>query len=153
MAVKWKRAKPAKPGGPEEATYASLVGLEASDPMTAITIVREGLSYQSLETFQISTLFSTRDTAELVSIPPRTMIRRKAEGRLDPQESDRLVRVARVFAKALGVFGGDTRATHDWFQTPARALRGERPIHLARTDLGSREVEVLLDRLEHGVLT
>jgi putative toxin-antitoxin system antitoxin component (TIGR02293 family) len=131
----------------------SLVGLEDLDPIKIVKKVTQGLTFKSLVRFQQNTLFSTSDVADLGSIPLRTLHRRKAEGRLHPEESDRLLRVTRVFAKALGLFEGDAGAARDWFHTPARALGGELPIRLARTDLGSREVEALIDRLEHGVLT
>ena len=133
--------------------FVSLVGLKDLDPIKIAKKVTQGLKFQSLERFQENTLFSMRDVADLVSIPPRTLHRRKAKGRLDPDESDRLLRVTRVFAKALELFEGDAQAARSWFHTPARALGNERPIHLARTDVGSREVEALIDRLEHGVLT
>lgn len=143
----------AKTGQATTYLYVSLVGLKDFDPIKIVKRVTRGLKFQSLERFQENTLFSTRDVADLVSIPPRTLHRRKASGRLEPDESDRLLRVTRVFAKALELFEGDAQAARDWFHTPARALGNERPIHLARTDLGSREVEALIDRLEHGVLT
>ena len=54
---------------------------------------------------------------------------------------------------ALELFEGDAAAARRWFYTPAKASGGERPITLARTDLGTREVEALIDRLEQGVLT
>jgi len=145
--------KAAKTGHPRTYLYVSLVGLRDFDPIKIAKEVARGLAFQSLVRFQENTLFSTKDVADLVSIPPRTLQRRKAQGRLDPEESDRLLRVTRVFARALELFEGDVRAARDWFHTPARALGGERPIRLARTDLGSREVEALIDRLEHGVLT
>lgn len=153
MTGKRKRKTPAGSGDTAYPSYASLIGLRDPDAWTTIEVAREGLAYDTLETFQHHTQFSTKETAELVSIPPRTLMRRKAEGRLDPQESDRLVRAARVFARVLGFFDGDARAARDWFQAPAPAFGGTPPMELARTDLGSREVEALLDRLEHGVLT
>lgn len=146
----WKAAKAGQGGS---YLYVSLLGLKDLDPIKLVKKVTQGLMFQSLVRFQENTLFSTGDIADLVSIPRRTLQRRKAEGRLDPEESDRLLRVTRVFAKALELFEGDARAARNWFQTPARALGGELPIRLARTDLGSREVEALIDRLEHGVLT
>lgn len=146
----WEQAKTGRGG---TYLYVYLVGLKDLDPLKILKKVNQGLTFQSLVRFQENTLFSSRDVADLVSIPLRTLNRRKAEGRLEPEESDRLLRVTRVFAKALGLFEGDAAAARDWFHTPARALGGKPPIQLARTDLGSREVESLIDRLEHGVLT
>lgn len=133
--------------------YLSLIGLKDMHPLKVVEKVSRGLAYTALARFQEHTLFSAQDVSEFVSIPPRTLHRRKIQGRLDPQESDRLLRVARVFAKALGLFEGDASAARNWLFMPARALGGERPIQLVHTDIGSREVEALIDRLEHGVLT
>ncbi len=145
--------KAAKTGRPRLYLYVSLLGLRPSNPIDILKRLKGGLSFQTLERFQKNTQFSTSDLADLVAIKKRTLHRRKEQGRLDPEESDRLLRVSRVFAKAQELFEGDAQAAGRWFYTPAKALGGERPIALAGTDLGSREVEALIDRLEHGVLT
>jgi putative toxin-antitoxin system antitoxin component (TIGR02293 family) len=133
--------------------YVSLLGLRLQDPIRILRRVEQGLEFRALERFQRNTRFSTSELAELVAITLRTLHRRKEQGRLEPDESDRLLRVSRVFGKALQLFEGDADAARRWFSTPAKALGGERPITLARTDLGSNEVEALIDRLEQGVLT
>ena len=133
--------------------YISLLGLRLTNPIEIVKRVEEGFRFQALERFQENTQLSTSDLAEVVAIKPRTLHRRREEGRLAPDESDRLLRVSRIFAKAVGLFEGDASAARTWFFTPAKALGGERPIALARTDLGSLEVDALIDRLEQGVLT
>ncbi len=115
--------------------------------------MEKGLAFQALERFQKNTGLSTIDLAQVVAIKMRTLHRRKERGRLEPDESDRLLRVSRVFGKALELFEGDADAARQWLSTPVSALGGKRPMVLAKTDLGAREVEALIDRLEHGVLT
>jgi putative toxin-antitoxin system antitoxin component (TIGR02293 family) len=78
------------------------------------------------------------------------MTRRKNERRLGPAESDRLVRVARILAQASEVLGNTENAS-TWLQRPNRALGDESPITLLDTDLGSRQIEEVLGRIEHGV--
>ena len=53
-------------------------------------------------------------------------------------------------AQAVSVFGAEDKAT-TWLQRPNRALNGERPIQLLDTDLGARQVEDVLGRIEHGI--
>jgi putative toxin-antitoxin system antitoxin component (TIGR02293 family) len=130
-----------------------LLGFHVVDPAEIIRRVEEGFSFRALERFQESTRIPTDDLADVVAIKPRTLHRRRQDGRLEPDESDRLLRVARVFARALDLFEGDGEAAKRWFYTPARALGGERPIAFARTEVGTREVEALIDRLEQGILT
>jgi putative toxin-antitoxin system antitoxin component (TIGR02293 family) len=136
-----------------EYAFVALVGLRAEDPIGIFRAVQKGLAFAALETFQRRSGLSTADLADAVVITPRTLARRKEQGRLEPEESDRLLRVARVFAKALDLFDGDGDQARTWLSLPQRALGGVPPLVLARTDLGARGVEALADRLEHGVLT
>ena len=71
-------------------------------------------------------------------------------GRLTPQESDAVVRIAQALAKAIDVLGDKRKGAH-WLATPNRALGGESPISLLDTSAGTHEVEALLDRIEYGV--
>jgi putative toxin-antitoxin system antitoxin component (TIGR02293 family) len=91
--------------------------------------------------------------ADLLFIPPRTLQRRKATGRLEPDESDRLLRLSRVYGKAIELFEGNNRATLDWLQSPLPALDGASPLSMTKTEPGAHEVERLIDRLEYGVFS
>ena len=133
--------------------FVSLIGLRSQNPIDIFKRVEKGLAFTALERFQRSSGISTADLADAVVITVRTLHRRKEQGRLEPDESDRLLRVSRVFGKALDLFEGQTQAARQWLFTPQRALGGKQPIVLAKTDVGAREVEALVDRLEHGVLT
>ena len=108
---------------------------------------------KSLQQFQRSSGLSAAVIADLVRIPPRTLARRKSAGRLSPDESERLLRVSTLFAKAVALFEGDTGAARQWLASPKKALGGEVPLDFARTEVGAREVEALIGRLEHGVFT
>jgi putative toxin-antitoxin system antitoxin component (TIGR02293 family) len=132
--------------------FVSLVGLRSQDPLDIRRRVEEGLSFAALESFQRNTGLSTADLADAVMITMRTLHRRKDQGRLEPEESDRLLRLSRVFGRALELFEGDAPAAREWLARPHKALGGERPMNLAKTDVGAREVEALAERLDHGVL-
>ncbi|MEX1048536.1 MAG: antitoxin Xre-like helix-turn-helix domain-containing protein [Akkermansiaceae bacterium] len=81
-----------------------------------------------------------------------TLHRRKKSGRLDSAESDRLVRFARLASLASDALGGIV-AARSWLLAPAFAFHGECPVDYADTEMGAREVEALLGRLEHGVFS
>lgn len=133
--------------------YVTLLGINEHNPRLLVKRVERGLSFNALKRFQRNTSFSFNELAEIIDIKIRTLHRRKGQGRLEPDESDRLLRFSRVFGKALELFEGDVAATRRWLSTPLRALGGERPIGLARTDIGAHEVEALIGRLEHGVVS
>lgn len=90
--------------------------------------------------------------AKLVGISVATLSRRRASKHpLDRDHSDRLVRYARLFWQAAAFFDGNAATARDWLARPARALGGSTPLDFAETEIGAREVEDLIGRLEHGV--
>ena len=68
-------------------------------------------------------------------------------GRLSAEESDRLLRTARLAELALAVFE-DGGAAAEWLTTPKRLLNGETPLERADTAPGAREVEDMLFAVE-----
>lgn len=81
-------------------------------------------------------------------VPKATLHRRRH--RLSPEESERLERLARVAALAEQVWESPALA-HEFLTSPQPQLGGERPVDLARTDLGARQVEQLLMKLEYAL--
>ena len=71
---------------------------------------------------------------------------------MQPDESDRLVRFARVFSRAIELYGGNVDSAQAWMMRPNRALGGASPFEMARTEVGAREVEKLVHQIEHGVI-
>jgi putative toxin-antitoxin system antitoxin component (TIGR02293 family) len=86
----------------------------------------------------------------MLGISKATLHRRKVGGRLGPAESDRLVRFARLMGKALEVMESEGNA-RQWLTSPQFGLGGAVPLDYADTEVGAREVEDLLGRIEYGV--
>jgi putative toxin-antitoxin system antitoxin component (TIGR02293 family) len=59
-------------------------------------------------------------------------------------------RLARIAALAEQVWEDDDLA-HRFLTTPQPQLDGERPVDLTRSELGSRQVEMLLMKLEYAL--
>lgn len=133
--------------------YLLLLGLEPMDTFRLVERVEEGFSFGELEHLMRNVGLSREEVAGLVQIKPRTLDRRKKEGRLNPEESDRLLRVSRVFGSAIALFEGDTGAARGWLSSRQRALGGAVPLVMAKTEIGAREVEGLIGRLEYGVFS
>ena len=84
-------------------------------------------------------------------IPTRTFERRLSEHQnLRIDEADAIARLLRVRDHAWRVFEDDDLA-EEWLTLPNPELGNEIPIEMARTDVGAREVEAVLGRIEHGV--
>jgi putative toxin-antitoxin system antitoxin component (TIGR02293 family) len=143
----------APPAREDQASYAELLGLRATTPLALVREVARGLPYTTITSLRRATGLSSRELADAVSIRMRTVARRKEQGRLEPDESDRVLRFARIFALTVRFFGGDVPAARQWFTTPLPVFGGASALALAATDAGTREIEVLIWRIEHGVLT
>lgn len=131
--------------------FVALLGFRNYEPLKIDARVRSGLSFASLERFQKNTSLTPSDIAFVIRLPARTWARRKETGRLEPDESDRLLRASRVFGRALELFEGDPDAARQWLLAVQPLLGGRVPFELAATDIGAREVERLIGRLEHGI--
>jgi putative toxin-antitoxin system antitoxin component (TIGR02293 family) len=84
-------------------------------------------------------------------IPRRTLAhRQKNQQRLSLEESNRVSRLARIYAMALETLGEDEKAKR-WLRRPLRQFRGRTPMEMLETDLGAYQVEVLLGRIGHGL--
>lgn len=85
------------------------------------------------------------------SVIPRTTLRSKGEaGRLSVEQSERAVRIGRVYARAAEVFGDRERATA-WLERPSPAFEGRSPAEWLGNEAGARYIEEILGRLEHGI--
>jgi putative toxin-antitoxin system antitoxin component (TIGR02293 family) len=120
---------------------------EADDLLRA---VRVGLPYASLEALTEKLGLEPSALGAVVGIPARTLARRKQDRQLSPIESDRLYRLAYVTHVAAAVLGG-VAAARLWLGRANRSLGGAVPISLLDTDIGCRQVEETLARLNYGI--
>ena len=119
-------------------------------PAKIVEQVQGGLPVQELEVLRDSLDVSIEKLASKLGISNATLHRRKRQGRLGPAESDRVVRLARLVGKAAKVLGG-IEAARQWLNSPQFGLGGAVPLDYVETEIGAREVENLLGRVEYGV--
>lgn len=138
-----------------EETFGLLGGADlVGDPASGLEVhalIEQGLPYASLARVAESVGMTPQELGvEVLHISRRTLSRRRGQGRLPSDESDRLYRLARVVAHAIDVFEDPERAS-DWLKRPLVALGGSSPIDLLATDAGAREVDDVLGRIEFGL--
>lgn len=127
------------------------LGIVTGDAVKTVHLVRAGFPFKTLAKFQKMTELPWTEVSRFLAIPQRTLTRRQSQGRLQPDESDRVLRASTIFDMAVELFEGDMAAARKWLQTPQPGLGGESPLDFASTEVGAREVENLIGRLEHGV--
>jgi putative toxin-antitoxin system antitoxin component (TIGR02293 family) len=129
---------------------AKALRLRAATPLALHDVVGKGLPPVAFEGLAKSLRLEHRALLAAVTVSPRTLARRQHEGTLSAEESDRLLRVARIAAQAEEALGGREPAIA-WLHAQNRALGGKTPLDLVRTDAGAELVSDVLGRLEHGV--
>jgi len=114
-------------------------------------VIRKGLPSSSLESVAKRMDLSAIATVESLGLAKRTIARRLQEKQaLTAEESERIVRLARVLAEATHVLGSIEKARR-WMQKPSRALGGEVPLRMLDTDVGANGVLEELGRIDYGV--
>ena len=136
----------------KEVGFSSSSVLREPEATYVIGKVRDGLPLAEFHSLRELLGLTEERLAGLLGMSRATLHRRKADGTLDRSASDRLVRFARLFLRASEVLGGE-KAARSWLAAPAIAFRGECPLDFADTEIGAREVEALLGRIEHGVFS
>jgi len=141
----------------EAAEIAGLLGgkrllkVQVNQDRDLVEVARAGIPASAIRAFAASTQTSIALLGAIAHIDARTLSRRLASNaRLKPDESDRVLRVARVFALARAALGSDA---HAWLNSENRALGGVKPIELLDTDAGARQVEQIIGRIEHGIFS
>jgi putative toxin-antitoxin system antitoxin component (TIGR02293 family) len=124
---------------------------QGAGPLELVELVRAGVPWGLYQGFVSDLGLSEQAAAGFLHIPPRTLARRKG-GRLEPQESERLMRLVRLVAQATDVLG-TTKKAMDWLDSPNGALQGVTPLSLLDTDIGTQAAEAVLARIEYGVFS
>lgn len=115
-----------------------------------VSVIRRGISSAAVDSLAKTIRVTQSELAVALGIPERTLARRKKEGRLNSEESAKVVRLARVVERAKEVFE-DPDAALDWLKAPNAALSRQTPLSLLDTDIGAESVMDTLGRIAHGV--
>jgi putative toxin-antitoxin system antitoxin component (TIGR02293 family) len=124
------------------------IGLQ--DPQTLIALCKSGFSAKTFDEVAACLQVPLLRLADLIHVPKTTLSRRKREGRLSFEESERLFRIIRLFNLAAEIFQTQENA-REWLNTASLDFEGQTPLEYADTEIGAREVEAVLDRIADGV--
>jgi putative toxin-antitoxin system antitoxin component (TIGR02293 family) len=125
------------------------IGVAPKSEFDLAEIVENGLPTASLTHLKQKGL-TFSEISDIV-INPRTLKHRKARGeRLSHEETDRMVRVARIVALAESIFGNHAKALR-WLRTADDRMGGRRPLSMLQTDAGGRLIESMLWQIDEGV--
>ena len=128
-------------------------GATVSDsPSQVVARIRHGMPIAEFDALAAWLDLTDDRLAPLLGLSRATLHRRRKSGQLDSAESERLVRFARLMGRTVEMLG-DEETAREWLKSPAVAFSGESPLSFADTEVGAREVETLLGRLDEGVFS
>jgi putative toxin-antitoxin system antitoxin component (TIGR02293 family) len=139
----------------ETRSLAALLGVKRKggkgvDTIDLATAVGNGLSVDAID--RLCNLVAPDDPSFRYRIVPKATLarRQRGAGRLSPDESNRLSRIARTWAFAMDVWKSEKDARR-FLGEPHPLLRNRVPRDFAiESDIGARAVEDLLGRLKYG---
>ncbi len=129
-----------------------IIGLRGkTGPFDLADRLEKGLPVSALE--RLAKVVAPGDAAFKYRIVPRaTLARRKNAGRLSPAESEKVARVARVWAFAKEVWKTDD-ATRRFLSRPHMMLRDRPAIDVVLgSEIGAQEVERIIGGLKYSIV-
>ena len=129
---------------------ASIFELAEAPASIAVAQIRTGIPASAFRLLAERLGVSQKELAGKLRVATRTLTRLVgAQKRLPPDVTEKLLRVARVLAKARLILA-DEDSVVAWLNTEAPALNGAKPIDLLDTDVGAAEVEGVILGLAYG---
>jgi putative toxin-antitoxin system antitoxin component (TIGR02293 family) len=134
---------------PATVDVSEYIGVSPKSDFDLATIVEHGLPTENLTLLKEKGLTFTEISENVIS--PRTLKHRKARGEnFSHEETDRMVRVARIVVMAETVFGDHAKALL-WLRTADDRIGGRTPLSMLQTEAGGRLVESMLWQIDEGV--
>lgn len=126
------------------------LGLIPRTPLDWIYLLRKGFPAAALTAFSSRTGMPDGELAQMLGISVRALASRRSKtAPLSSYESERLLRAARVVARAGEVFDSVAKGV-SWLRAGQIAL-GAAPLSLIDTEMGTALVLDSLGRIEHGI--
>jgi putative toxin-antitoxin system antitoxin component (TIGR02293 family) len=128
-----------------------MIGIAPRSDFDLARITEEGISTDSLSALKDRGL-TFSEISEII-ISPRTLKHRKARREpLSHEETDRVVRVARILSLAEDVFASREKALM-WLRMTDERLENRTPLKMLTTESGGRLVETMLWQIDEGIYT
>lgn len=131
----------------------SSIGEPYDSQFEAAKLITSGLPMSAIIHFQKTSGITLDRIKQVIHISEGSFSRRKQSGRLSAEESERLLRLSRIYEQAIVLYERDAAGALEWLETRIPALGDQRPLDLLETEPGAREVEDLIGRIAHGIVS
>lgn len=128
----------------------SVTGLKEQDGIALMDKINLGLEGEIAKQISVWAHISPGELRKMSGIP-NTTFNRSIKDRFTADQSERIVRIIRVLAKAVELFEGNKEEAQQWLNEKNRALNWQKPADVLASETGALEVMRLITRIEHGV--
>ncbi len=148
-------------GAKRESSYVkralALMGVASSAPFNAvenvadfIRCIRAGVPKKALDNLVEVTGIGNSEMAGIVRTSERTLRRYSANQKLNAEQSERVIELAKVYSRGEEVFGS-LDSFREWMNSTVLAFGNKKPKELLDTSLGIEMIMDELGRIEHGI--
>ena len=124
-----------------------------SSKMDRVSLIREGLPYESIEVISKNSNLSIQQVLNFLNLPQTTYNKKKREqDLLNSRDSEIILVLTELLVFGLNVFNSEKEKFQSWLQKPNISLGGATPISLFDSLTGIQEVRNSLNRIEYGNL-
>ena len=135
----------------------ALMGVGSSPPFNAVKniadfiyCIRAGVPKRALDKLVKITGIANSEMAGIVRTSERTLRRYSAHQKLNAEQSERVIELAKVYSRGEEVFGS-LDAFREWMNGSVLALGNKKPKELLDTSMGIEMIMDELGRIEHGI--
>ena len=130
------------------------IGRNAESGLEIAAMIKKGLPTRAIDRLKKALDLNDEEISSTLGVSQKTVSRLRSQPakKLGVGVGDRLYRAAHIFSLATTVFGNEDTA-REWLRSPNIGLGNQVPLDLLAIEAGAREVEDLLGRIEHGILS
>jgi len=115
-----------------------------------IHCIREGVPKKALDNLIEVTGISATEMAGIIRTSDRTLRRYSPKQKLNAEQSERVIELAKVYSRGEEVFG-TLEAFREWMNSSVMALGNKKPKEFLDTSMGIEMLMEELGRIEHGI--
>lgn len=115
-----------------------------------IPVIREGVPKKALDNLVIKTGINKNELPNILSTSERTLRRYSDKQKLSPEQSERIIELAKLYSRGENVFG-TLDAFKEWMESSVMSLGNKKPAEFLDTSLGIQLLMDELGRIEHGI--
>lgn len=123
---------------------------KVSDTTDFIPVIRNGIPKRALDNLMNNTGITVSEISKIIGTSDRTLRRYTSAQKLNPEQSERLIELAKLYSRGEEVFGS-MENFKGWMNSCVMAIGNKQPKEYLDTSIGIDLLMNELGRIEHGI--